>query len=79
MRSDPGFCLRIESYQGCPLAPRTFAELQNKHTLPVCCGLDQRSSCLCVEHMCLGLREEAVLQTVKALPTRKLFGYNVED
>lgn len=76
---DPGFCLYRGSYQGCPLPPQTFTELQTKHTLPVSCSLDQHGSCLCVEDMCLGLREEAVFQTVKALPNRTHFGYNVED
>lgn len=43
-----------------------------KHSLLASCGLDQHSSCLCVEVMCLGLREEAALQTVKILPNRTL-------
>lgn len=44
----PGFCLCRGSYQGCPLPPQTFTELQTKHTLPAGRSLDQQSSCLCV-------------------------------
>lgn len=67
----PGFGRCRGSYQGCPLPPRKFTELQTKHALPVRCSLDQHSSCLCMEDMCLGLGEEAVLQTAKTLPNRK--------
>ncbi len=41
-------------------------------------SLDQQSSCLCVDDVCLGLRREAALQTVKSLPNRIILGYNAE-
>lgn len=48
------------------LIPRMlFQKLQTKLTLPVPCSLDQYSSCLCIEDVCLGLKQEAVLLSVK--------------